>query len=307
MTVVGPSRAAWRTSSYSGANGSCIEVTGTAPGVVAVRDSKDPDGPELAFTARQWTAFATALKGHAAARVRLGRGALAGIPAGAFSCRRRARPFAVSGRSWGLFPRWRCLAVPGASAVPGWFPAGAGVGAVRESSVARAARPRAGEGARRGCGGNQGKPGLWGFPLVSPRCLHIPCPEGAARHLRMPRASAAPWAPSTAMRGGLACTFPGHGYGEFPHLFLNYFPLLHFERSGAGVILTSPSGPLGVGVRSGSRKRNAATPSSQAGGGAGRRQRCAAAAPASAPLCARCAGAAMLVQHAKLIGLVTIA
>jgi len=72
MTVVGPSRARWRTSSYSGANGSCIEVTSTAPGTVAVRDSKDPAGPRLAFTARQWTAFAAGLKGRAPARVRLG-------------------------------------------------------------------------------------------------------------------------------------------------------------------------------------------------------------------------------------------
>jgi len=70
MTVVDPSRARWRKSSYSGANGSCIEVTSTAPGTVAVRDSKDPDGPRLAVTARQWTAFAGALKEHAAARVR---------------------------------------------------------------------------------------------------------------------------------------------------------------------------------------------------------------------------------------------
>jgi len=207
MTVVGPSRAAWRTSSYSGANGSCIEVTGTAPGVVAVRDSKDPDGPELAFTARQWTAFATALKGHAAARVRLGRGALAGIPAGAFSCRRRARPFAVSGRSWGLFPRWRCLAVPGASAVPGWFPAGAGVGAVRESSVARAARPRAGEGARRGCGGNQGKPGLWG---VSPGFPAMLAYSVSGRR--------GPASANAARQRGALGTFHGHAWRSCLHL-----------------------------------------------------------------------------------------
>ena len=42
----------WRTSSYSSSNGgNCVEV-GTAPGAVAVRDSQDPAGPELAFTAR---------------------------------------------------------------------------------------------------------------------------------------------------------------------------------------------------------------------------------------------------------------
>ena len=38
----------WRTSSYSTSNGGdCIEV-GAAPRAVAVRDSKDPDGPVLA-------------------------------------------------------------------------------------------------------------------------------------------------------------------------------------------------------------------------------------------------------------------
>ena len=70
MTVVGPSRARWRKSSYSGANGSCIEVTSTVPGTVGVRDSKDPAGPKLAFTTRQWRAFAADLKEHAAARTR---------------------------------------------------------------------------------------------------------------------------------------------------------------------------------------------------------------------------------------------
>ena len=41
--------AAWRKSSYSGANGgNCVEVA-DGPGSVLVRDSKDPDGPRLAF------------------------------------------------------------------------------------------------------------------------------------------------------------------------------------------------------------------------------------------------------------------
>lgn len=61
MTRPDPSRATWRTSSHSGANGSCIQVAPAAPGV-AVRDSKDPGGPVLAFPARQWTAFTAAIK-----------------------------------------------------------------------------------------------------------------------------------------------------------------------------------------------------------------------------------------------------
>ena len=32
----------WRKSSYSGSN--CVEVAGNLPGIVAVRDSKDPVG-----------------------------------------------------------------------------------------------------------------------------------------------------------------------------------------------------------------------------------------------------------------------
>lgn len=47
---------AWRKSSFSGGNGECVEVAEARP-MVAVRDSKDPDGPGLAFTPRAWTAF----------------------------------------------------------------------------------------------------------------------------------------------------------------------------------------------------------------------------------------------------------
>jgi hypothetical protein len=53
------SRAKWRTSSYSSSNGgTCVEVAGNVPGVVAVRDSKDPEGPKLAFTPGEWESFA---------------------------------------------------------------------------------------------------------------------------------------------------------------------------------------------------------------------------------------------------------
>ena len=56
---------AWRTSSYSGDNGgTCIEV-GTIGPSVAVRDSKHPDGPQLAFPAAIWKAFTNQLKASA--------------------------------------------------------------------------------------------------------------------------------------------------------------------------------------------------------------------------------------------------
>ena len=50
--------AEWRKSSYSGNNGGqCVEVARNLTGVVAVRDSKDPDSGSLVFTAGEWRAF----------------------------------------------------------------------------------------------------------------------------------------------------------------------------------------------------------------------------------------------------------
>jgi len=52
----------WRKSSYSGGNGgNCIQVA-DLPGTVAVRDSKDPDGPALLFTPAEWAAFTARVK-----------------------------------------------------------------------------------------------------------------------------------------------------------------------------------------------------------------------------------------------------
>jgi hypothetical protein len=50
-------RAEWRTSTFSGGNGSCVEVASNLPGIIAVRDSKDRQGPALVFTPEEWTAF----------------------------------------------------------------------------------------------------------------------------------------------------------------------------------------------------------------------------------------------------------
>ncbi len=55
--------AKWCKSSYSNANGGqCVEVARNLPGVVAVRDSKDPDGPKLIFGLDQWLAFTGGVK-----------------------------------------------------------------------------------------------------------------------------------------------------------------------------------------------------------------------------------------------------
>jgi Domain of unknown function (DUF397) len=78
------SRAIWRKSSYSnGSGGNCVEVTGLAwrkssrsngnggecvetatglPGIVAVRDSKNPAGPTLLLPPATWRAFLTSVK-----------------------------------------------------------------------------------------------------------------------------------------------------------------------------------------------------------------------------------------------------
>ncbi len=55
-------RAHWYTSSYSGGNGSCIEVARNLPGAVGVRDSKHRHGPKLIFTSGQWQRFAAQVK-----------------------------------------------------------------------------------------------------------------------------------------------------------------------------------------------------------------------------------------------------
>jgi hypothetical protein len=49
----------WIKSSYSGGNGACVEVKSPAPLTIAVRDSKDPEGPALSFPPEAWTAFVT--------------------------------------------------------------------------------------------------------------------------------------------------------------------------------------------------------------------------------------------------------
>lgn len=51
----------WRKSARSGGNGDCVEVAQAAQAVF-VRDSKNPDGPVLAFSPEEWQAFVRATK-----------------------------------------------------------------------------------------------------------------------------------------------------------------------------------------------------------------------------------------------------
>jgi Domain of unknown function (DUF397) len=47
----------WVKSSLSFSNGNCVEVTALPDGRVGVRNSRDPGGPVLKFTPREWSVF----------------------------------------------------------------------------------------------------------------------------------------------------------------------------------------------------------------------------------------------------------
>ncbi|MFJ9454294.1 Scr1 family TA system antitoxin-like transcriptional regulator [Kitasatospora sp. NPDC101447] len=52
----------WLKSSYSNGGGQCVEVAPGVPGVLPVRDSKDPHGPQLTFDANAWQSFIAGVK-----------------------------------------------------------------------------------------------------------------------------------------------------------------------------------------------------------------------------------------------------
>ncbi|MFJ9975745.1 DUF397 domain-containing protein [Streptomyces cyaneofuscatus] len=57
------STAHWRSSSYSNTNGGeCVQVSDDFPGLVPVRDSKNPTGPALVLQAAAWSAFVSSVK-----------------------------------------------------------------------------------------------------------------------------------------------------------------------------------------------------------------------------------------------------
>ncbi|MFI9271728.1 DUF397 domain-containing protein [Kitasatospora sp. NPDC052896] len=65
MTDLDLSAASWFKSSHSQNGGSCVEVAPNFPGVVPVRDSKDPEGPALVLSAGAWASFVAGVKAGA--------------------------------------------------------------------------------------------------------------------------------------------------------------------------------------------------------------------------------------------------
>jgi Domain of unknown function (DUF397) len=59
-SLAGP-KLAWRKAQSSVGNGACVELA-PVDGMVAIRDSKDPDGPILRYTAAEWYAFLGGVK-----------------------------------------------------------------------------------------------------------------------------------------------------------------------------------------------------------------------------------------------------
>jgi hypothetical protein len=57
------SRAQWKKSSYSGNSGNCVEVADLGH-AVAVRDSKDPEGPVLVVSREEWQRFIQCFRAH---------------------------------------------------------------------------------------------------------------------------------------------------------------------------------------------------------------------------------------------------
>ncbi|MFG3659165.1 DUF397 domain-containing protein [Streptomyces sp. NPDC047706] len=54
--------ARWTKSRHSNAEGNCVEVAALVDGGVALRNSRDPDGPALVYTAAELAAFLAGAK-----------------------------------------------------------------------------------------------------------------------------------------------------------------------------------------------------------------------------------------------------
>lgn len=63
MPEINLSCAEWLKSSYSGQDGNCVEVARSLPELVAVRDSKEPDGAKLVVSRETWRTFVRRVRG----------------------------------------------------------------------------------------------------------------------------------------------------------------------------------------------------------------------------------------------------
>lgn len=61
MTQPDMSCAEWHKSTYSSQSGNCVEVALNLPGIVAIRDSRDPEGSPLMLTHEAWQVFVRGL------------------------------------------------------------------------------------------------------------------------------------------------------------------------------------------------------------------------------------------------------
>lgn len=52
----------WRKSSFSNPHGNCVELAELAAGLIAVRDSRDPDGPAQLYPRAAIAAFVRAVR-----------------------------------------------------------------------------------------------------------------------------------------------------------------------------------------------------------------------------------------------------
>jgi hypothetical protein len=62
MRSANPNSMSWKKSSYSAANGDCVEVSHLVNGHIWVRDSKNVSMPVLGFTAAGWQTFVGEVK-----------------------------------------------------------------------------------------------------------------------------------------------------------------------------------------------------------------------------------------------------
>jgi len=64
MRSAKPHDISWKKSSYSAANGNCVEVAHLGDGYIGVRDSKNAARPALGFTPAGWRTFTSAVKSN---------------------------------------------------------------------------------------------------------------------------------------------------------------------------------------------------------------------------------------------------